>query len=182
MNRVVFAACLAIALLASGCGRSPMASRQPNAPYAGNAFAKPHAHPSAASAVTSPTAWGGDWVATDGSDAAPAGGVPGCMSHWHLAQEGQQIILDADRNPDGGTMPTYLQFEHATGTLQNGTVTLTGDVLYSPTGPNIGMPAPEKLTYVLKLDAVKGHLVGTRNGEAFWAAPLKAADAATCPQ
>ena len=160
MNRVLSIALLALVVLDAGCGVSGPVSRGGNFTYVGNALAKPRPRASVASTAVSPTAWGGDWVVADGGDAAPAGGVAGCMSHWHLAQEGMQIILDADRNPDGGAMPTYLQFEHATGTLQNGTLTLTGDVQFSPTGPNLGMPAPEKLTYVLTLDAVKhDHLV-----------------------
>lgn len=165
-------ALLALSLAATGCSKTSLVT---------SAGAKVASRAQAADAQT-PLTWTGNWVPADGNDAAPAGPVPACMTHWHLGQEGTQFVLDADRNPDGGPMPTYLQFESATGTLQNGTLTLTGSIAFSPTGSMIGMPAPQPVTYVLTLDPAKGHIVGTRNGQPFWAAPFKASTDAACGQ
>lgn len=174
MTRHALSVLAATALLMAGCGLSPV-----NARFAPARGAAGYA---AADAPPAPTTWTGNWVTGDGDDTQPAGPMLSCMSHWHLSQDGDQFVLDGDHNPDGGEMPNYLQFESATGSLKDGELTLTGEIDYSPTGPNLGLPKPQPLTYVLKLDPAKGHITGTRNGKPFWAAPFKASQSAACPQ
>ena len=102
------------------------------------------------------------------------------MSHFRISQDGPTFHLDADGIPDSGPMPQFITFESADGTLAGDTLTLNGQTTASPSTGLIGMPKPEPLTYVLKLDPTSGHLTGTRNDQPFWAAPFQPATGRAC--
>ncbi|HEY9854896.1 MAG TPA: hypothetical protein V6D05_04100 [Stenomitos sp.] len=105
----------------------------------------------------------GQWVYGTTNEPSP-GPVAGCYpwSLWILAQSGPTI--------SGGMTtcvgPCGYAHEDFTGTNSVGTVSITAMVYQQP-----GVP-PSTASYSLVFDPRTQHLVGTRNGEPFWAAPF----------
>jgi hypothetical protein len=77
-----------------------------------------------------------------------------------------------------GAVPTHRreESERLTGTRVGDRVTLTGEhrvveVLAYPAMP--ANPTATSVRYALRVDRRTGHLVGTRDGQPFWLAPIK---------
>lgn len=105
----------------------------------------------------------GQWVYGTAQEPSP-GPVLGCYpsSLWNLTQQGATL--------SGGMTtcvgPCGYAHEDFMGTNHDGTVSITAKVYQQPDVP------PATASYSLAFDPRTQHLVGTRNGEPFWAAPF----------
>lgn len=105
----------------------------------------------------------GRWVFGTQDEPSP-GPVLGCYpsSLWVLTQNGETLT--------GGMTtcvgPCGYAYEDFTGSNHDGTVSIIATVHQQPDVP------PSTASYSLTFDARTQHLVGTRNGAPFWAAPF----------
>lgn len=132
------------------------------APTPSGASPSPTPSPAPSTSITADNLTGA-WVF--GSDnEPPAGPVVACYPFkiWNLAQTGEQL--------KGSVLacvgPCMAFTEEVQGTNHSGQVQLTGEAAESPSA------AHTPVTYDLHFDATSRHLVGTRNGQPFWAAPF----------
>lgn len=112
----------------------------------------------------------GDWVFGDGHEPA-AGPVADCqaLQTMTLQTVGAGRLHAAVQT----CVQTCEQLESLDGIDDQGQVTLSGSFQ-----GNFGQP-PIAVSYTLRYDTATQHLVGTRNGTTFWAAPYE--PSADCP-
>ncbi|HEY9722084.1 MAG TPA: hypothetical protein V6D47_08720 [Oscillatoriaceae cyanobacterium] len=113
----------------------------------------------------------GQWVFGSANEPSP-GPVVACnpFKIWNLTQTGSQ--LKGSVNACLGPCAAFT--EETTGANDAGQVALSGESADTPTGPR------QPVTYQLHFDAATQHLIGTRNGQPFWAAPFVKQTSPTC--
>jgi hypothetical protein len=114
----------------------------------------------------------GTWVFGDKNEPGP-GAVLGC-------QPNQSLILQRTASGYHGSVTTCagpcLLLEQVDGALAAGQLSLKGTFK-----GNLD-PVARDVAYLLRFDAATQHLVGTRNGQPFWAAPFVSGPAEQCQQ
>lgn len=151
-------AVVAIALLL-GCTEDPTGVAdgttpgQPNTP--GAIGASPLRAPVSSRDLT------GDWVFGERTEPG-AGAIATCNPPQSLRLTQADEILTGQVSSCSSSCNTIESFQ---GTNQEGVVQAAGQYK-----GNLSR-SPEPVTYILRYDAATQHLVGTRNGRKFWAAP-----------
>jgi hypothetical protein len=158
--RLVALALTAAGLLFSACG--PIAVNLPAPSPSGSPTASQNPTPSGSPLPTAANL-SGAWVYGDANE-PPSGPVVSCNPFrlWNLAQMGNAVT--ATVNACLGPCGAYQ--EPSQGTAQAGALHLVGASMESP------LSSPSAVSYELSYNAATQHLVGTRNGKPFWAAPF----------
>jgi hypothetical protein len=122
----------------------------------------PSPSPTASSPVTAANV-SGAWVFGDANE-PPTGPVVTCNPFrlWNLTQDGTNV----KGSVEACIGPCAAFTEEVTGTNVGGTLQLSGEAAESPSAQHT------PVRYTLRFDAASQHLVGTRNGQPFWAAPF----------
>jgi hypothetical protein len=160
MTRPALTALLALTAW-SQLGACTVAVSTPPGPSPG-VTASPSPSPAPSSPVTAESV-SGSWVFGDANE-PPAGPVVACNPFrlWNLTQDGTNV--------KGSVLacigPCAAFTEEVTGTNVDGLLQLSGEAAESPSAQHV------PVRYTLRFDAASQHLVGTRNGQPFWAAPF----------
>lgn len=116
----------------------------------------------------------GQWVLGLGAE-PPAGPVIGCAQPnvWTVRHDGDELYAITSGHNDARhpLHPNRDYVEIVQGKVQAGRFKLVGEVTYyAPNGRQVG--GTERVDYDVAYQADSGHLAGTRNGQAGWAAPF----------
>lgn len=161
MRRPLVAALAALTLLGA-CAEDPLPGQTGTVP---GASPRPGGAGTPAPRASSPVTidnLSGQWVFGERNEPA-AGAIVDCSAGQILTINDQAGVLSGGVARCAG--PCTL-IETFTGERKQATVTLTGSFK-----GNLE-PAPTRVTYTLTYNPQTQHLVGTRSGATFWAAPL----------